>query len=172
MFRLTRTCRDLHRTEHGASLVEFAVILPAMVSLAFAGIEGGNFLYHKHMIVNGVRDAARYASGRLYDADSAEVTDATILAAQNIATTGTDTGGTNRVSWWVPADVSVVFGSVTNEVTCGAGGNALCYRFDGDVPIVTVSTTVAYQSLGFLAFLESDSLTISFTHQERVIGVR
>ena len=172
MVRVTRRFRQLHQNEQGASLVEFAVILPAMISMAVAGMEGGNFLYSKHQIANGVRDAARYAAGRLYDAGDSAVTDATILAAQNIAATGTDTGGSNRIVWWGPADVSVEFGSVTNEATCGGGGSSLCYRFDGDVPLVRVSTSVTYQPLGFLALLGSNSITISFTHQERVIGVR
>jgi Flp pilus assembly protein TadG len=162
----------LQKDDSGLSVIELAVVLPVLLTIGLGVMEFGNLIYRQHLIINGVRDAARYASGRFYDVDDADLTAAVTSAAQNIATTGAVANGTSRISWWASGDVAVAYSTVTNAKTCGSGGASSCYRYDGDVPVVTVSTSVAYQPLGFLGFLGLDDITLTASHQERVIGVR
>ncbi len=66
------------RSERGAVVVEFALLLPLMLTLVFAVIELGSAWYSKQMLVSASREGARL--GALYDgADDAEV-EATVAA--------------------------------------------------------------------------------------------
>ena len=49
----------LLKSQKGATLVEFAIILPLLLLLIFSIIEFGLFLFNRHVITNAVREAAR-----------------------------------------------------------------------------------------------------------------
>jgi len=49
----------LLKSQKGATLVEFAIILPLLLLLIFGIIEFGLFLFNRHVITNAVREAAR-----------------------------------------------------------------------------------------------------------------
>ena len=49
----------LLKNQKGATVVEFAIILPLLLLLIFGIIEFGLFLFNRHMITNAVREAAR-----------------------------------------------------------------------------------------------------------------
>jgi Flp pilus assembly protein TadG len=51
--------RVRQRTQHGASAVEFALVLPLLVLLSFGIIEFSMALYDKAMITNASREGAR-----------------------------------------------------------------------------------------------------------------
>ncbi len=170
MKTLRTRLKRLQNDDSGMSIIELAVVLPVLLTIGLGAMEFGNMIYRQHLIVNGVRDAARYASGRAYDVANTSQTAAVTTATQNIATTGTLTGGTNRISWWAPGTVTVTYATIANGAT--SCGSTRCYRPIGDVPVVTVSTSVAYQPLGYLGYLGRGSITLTASHQERVIGVR
>lgn len=46
-------------TQQGATVVEFAIILPLLITLIFGIIEFGLFLYNKQVITNASREGAR-----------------------------------------------------------------------------------------------------------------
>jgi len=154
---------DFKKDEQGVAMIEMAVVLPVLLAIGLGVMEFGNAIYCKHLITNGVRDGARYAAGR--PADCACDTD-----IKNIAMKGVLSGGAWRVSWWDdPAtEITVAYATVTND---DGSGNKL-YRGGATIPIVTVTATVPYQQLGFLAFFGLAAPTLSVSHQERVFGVR
>ena len=49
----------LLKNQKGATVVEFAIILPLLLLLIFGIIEFGLFLFNRHVITNAVREAAR-----------------------------------------------------------------------------------------------------------------
>ena len=51
--------RDLHRSESGASAVEFALILPVLMMILFGIIEFGIALYQQSILTNASREGAR-----------------------------------------------------------------------------------------------------------------
>lgn len=157
------------RREHGRALggdcrgtatLELAIVLPVLLTIGLGVIEFGNMLYRYHLISTGVRDAARYAAGFQQGAKDAE--------ARNIAARGVTTGGTNRVDWWTPSDVAIAYATVAND---DGAGNKL-YRGGDNIVMVTVSTSVSYQPLGFLGYLGLGTIPLSTSHQERLFGVR
>lgn len=156
--------------ESGHAILELAVVLPVFLTIALGVFEFGRLIYSLHLIQNGVRDAGRYVAGLEYDPDDTDQLNTHLAQAQNIATRGTESGGTNRVSWWAPSTVSVTYDGVANGPTECEG--VRCYRGGDTITLVTVSTSVAYQPLGFLGFLGLDTITLTSSHQERVIGVR
>lgn len=151
------------KDEHGAALLEFSVVLPVLLAIGLGVFEFGNAIYNYHLILNGVRDGARYAAGRRPDCGC----DADI---KNIAMKGVISGGSYRVSWWNDAStqVTVSRSTVTND---DGAGNPL-YNYMGNVPVVTVTATVPYQELGFLGYFGLAAPTLVASHQERVIGIR
>lgn len=160
MFKRRNPEQVLAADENGNAILELAIILPVLFTIGFGVIEFGNLIYQYHLITVGLRDAARYVSGLPLPVNQA--------AAQNIATTGVLSGGTNRVSWWTPANVNVATNDVQND---DGFGNKL-YRGGANITMVTVSTSVTYQSLGFLNYLGLGPITLSAQHEERVLGVR
>lgn len=157
--------------ENGHAVLELAVVLPVLLMIALGVFEFGRLIYSYHLIQNGVRDGARYVAGLPYDPANTSQTTSQLAATQNIATRGVVSGGTNRVSWWAPSTVGIAYGSVANTPN-GACGVQRCYRGGDALVIVTVSTSVPYSPLGYLGFLGLGSITLNFSHQERLFGVR
>jgi Flp pilus assembly protein TadG len=152
--------------ERGAALIELAIVIPFLTVLGLGVMEFANYFFNYQLLQNSVRDAARYAASLPYDSTNTTQNDAAI---KSIAVTGVTTGGTKKVSWWSTSDVSVIWGTVVNTAL---SGGLQSYRYAGNVPVVTVSTTVAYPSLGFLGFLGLEGMTLQASHKERVFGVR
>jgi Flp pilus assembly protein TadG len=50
------------KSEHGAELIEFALILPLLLLLCLGTIEFGRAYYNYNILTKGVRDGARYAA--------------------------------------------------------------------------------------------------------------
>ncbi len=170
MRRALSSYRNIAGNERGNAILELAVVLPVFLMIALGVFEFGNLIYSWHLIQNGVRDGARYVAGLQYDASNTTLLNANLAAAQNIAARGVNTGGTNRVSWWAPSTVAIAYTTVANGAT-DCGGER-CYRGGDSIVLVTVSTSVAYQPLGFLGFIGLGSITLSTSHQERLFGVR
>lgn len=63
-----RTPRRLHRSQRGAALVEFAVILPVLIILLFGVWEMGRIFDAWLVVTNAAREGARYAAAG--DADT------------------------------------------------------------------------------------------------------
>lgn len=162
----TATLDQIRKDERGAALVELSIVVPFIVVLGLGVMEFANYFLNYQLVQSGVRDAARFAASLPYDSTNKTRHDAAI---RNLAVTGVTTGGTMRVPWWSTTDVTVAWGSVANP-TLGGGGQS--YRYSGDVPVVTVSTSVGYPSLGFLGFIGLGSITLQASHKERVFGVR
>lgn len=147
-------------------MVELTMVMPVLLSIGLFALEFGNFVYTRHLIHNGLRDAARYLTGFPQGTKDTE--------GRNIAARAVTSGGTNRVSWWNPGDVTISYSSVANAVgSCTSGGNPVkCYRGGNSIVLVTVSTNVTYQSLGFLGFRGLGTVPLQASHQERLFGVR
>ncbi len=166
------TWKELGSDRSGAALLELAVVLPVVMSMGFGAIEFGNLIYKDHLIWNGVRDGARYYAGLNYDASNATQTSANETAAKNITVTGVTSGGTARVTGWTTSQVTITYTTVANTSTCGSGGAEQCYRGPDPITMVTVSTSYPYTSLGFMSYLGLGSITLTASHQERIIGNR
>src|SRR5262245_36469016 len=102
----------LARNCSGAAMVEFTIVAPLLILVAFGMFAFGRGLYQYQQVVNGVRDAARYL------AHQSNPGDATLQSqAQTLATKGclTSCGSVPlRVSSWHPADVLFSVSNITN----------------------------------------------------------
>jgi Flp pilus assembly protein TadG len=145
------------QAERGAALVESAIILPVFLTLVGGVYEFGYFLYQEQLATAGVRDAARYLSLTADPNSSVMQAD-----AKNLAVSGSIGGGPPRVPGWAATDVLVSVTAVDNSAGVYSGGPT--------VQIVTVSTSFAETSLGFLGLLGLNRPTINVSHQERFVG--
>jgi Flp pilus assembly protein TadG len=154
--RLASRLFGLRRNDSGAALVEFTLLAPFLLFLGLGMGEFGRFLYQYQLVVEGLRDGARYLA-RL-DPDS--TTNQTNAA--NLATTGTiDGSGDPRVDGWVAADVTFTVTDVDNS--------SGTYRGDSTVKAVEATTTFNYGDVGFLGALGLPALSIDAAHEQRVI---
>lgn len=152
-----RFLRRFVAAESGAALVEAAVVLPVFLTLVGGVYEFGFFLYQEQLVTSGVRDAARYL------ALTADPTSATNQSnARNLAVSGSINGGMARLAGWEASDVSVSITSIDNAAGSYGGGAV--------VQVVTVSTSFAGHTLGFLGLVGLKSPTISAYHQERCMS--
>jgi hypothetical protein len=116
----------------------------------------------QHLIVSGIRDAARYI------ARSSRPNDPAIkLDAKYLATTGSIDGTVPRVTGWKVDDVAVDYTFLNNP----SGGDGLTnFRGGSVIESVSVSTTFSVPSLGFFGILGLTPPTFTVSHEERVIG--
>ena len=146
-------CRD----NGGAALVEFTLLAPFLLFLGLGISEFGRFLYQYQLVLDGLRDGARYLA-RLQD----PTITANQTSAKNLAVTGTIDGtGSARVDGWVAADVTFTIEDVDNS--------AGTYRGDSTIHVVHAATTFDYADVGFLGALGLPALSIDVTHEQRAI---
>ena len=173
----------LKNDQRGTALIELAVVLPVLLAICLGVFEFGNAIYGRHLIENGVRDAARYAAGFAANDTTARAN------AANIAVTGAISGGSLRVSWWNPTKNNACDGAthsgtisvcytlvpITKTNYCGTAANpAYCRGADAthQINLVTVYTDVPYTGLGFLGYFGLSNLTMHVEHVERLFSVR
>lgn len=141
MSRLLAFLRD----RNGSAATEFALMLPLMVVIIFAGLEGGYYLFNEHRVIKSVREGSRYA-GRLawsnYDCTSGTIDATAAQNIRNVTRTGSPGGTTARISGWSDAQVTVSLdcdATTTTGIFIGNGTNG--------APRVTVSAQTTYPSL-------------------------
>lgn len=154
--------RSLLRDDNGSALVEATIIIPVLLVLVFGVFEFSNLFWQQQLVSAGVRDAARYLARSINPTTSVAET-----AAENLAVTGSVLGGTPRAPGWSPSDVSVSFKEIENSAGIGGRGS---YRGPQVIQVVTVSTSYAHPSLGFLDYLGLPNLIIHISHSERITG--
>jgi Flp pilus assembly protein TadG len=154
----------LWRDRSGAAMVEFTIVAPLLILLAFGMFAFGRGLYQYQQVVNGVRDAARYL------AHQSNPNDATAKSqAQTLATKGCLTSCSSvplRVTNWNPADVLFNITNIPNGNSCSGKP---CYRGAGTLHEVIVTTTVNYQDLGLLTGIGMPAIQFHVRHEERNI---
>ena len=147
----------LRRNQRGAAMVEFTLLAPFLLFLGLGMAEFGRFLYQYQLVLEGLRDGARYLA-RMQDPNS--TTNQT--NASRLAVTGTiDGSGAARVDGWVAADVMFVITDVDNS--------AGTYRGDATLYVVQATTTFDYADLGFLSVFDLPALSVDATHEQRAI---
>lgn len=119
--------RRFARSEDGAALVEFAMVLPMMLLVFAIIIEGGRMLISYQSAIAGVRDATRYLSR---------------VAPSNACTAGAVAGHTGKLTSIVTTTVAntpVFDSSVTiNSVTPSSAPGTGTYRVS---PVCVASVT-------------------------------
>lgn len=158
MFRLLA---HFVRTVRGASLVEFSLVAPVLITMGMGMLEFGLALYGHHVIATGVHDAARFLA-RFDDPTLKEA------AAKTLAVTGTVSGTTPRLSWVGTSDIAVTYTDIANPPDATTGLRA--YRGPDILKVVKVTAAATYTGFGVLPALGlGSSLAISVAHEERVI---
>jgi hypothetical protein len=155
---MTKLARLLPDT-HANAAVEMALVLPLLLALLFSAAEGANYFYNEHVLVQAVRDGARYAARQ----DMANFVSCTgspggtvVADTTNIVENGLLSGGTPRFPY-TGATIDV-----TTSCTTSTGGQTMGGLYNGvtnsggsavGAPIVTVAAKVPYtpllQSFGF-----------------------
>lgn len=152
-----RTLSQALADRSGAALIEFTLVIFFLMALSLGVLEFGRFLYQYQLVIDGLRDAARYLA-RIDASSTANQT-----SAKRLATTGTIDGtGGERVSGWVEGDLTV---SITNIANPGG-----TYRGPDPIQVVVVRTTFNYADLGLLSFFGLGPLTPTLEQEQRVIG--
>ncbi len=165
--RPLRTISRLRSDRRGTAVLEMGIMAPTLLIIGLGVMEFGNLMYKRHLIENGIRDAARYIAGQ---------PTCNTAAGAALATTGTiDGSGAPRVANWAlpQSDIACVsvpatYGQVTLRGSSG-----------GNLQVVRIRTRVSYGalSLGFLGVLDRMGTGFSSTsfpvrHEERYYGTR
>ncbi|MGR3344281.1 MAG: TadE/TadG family type IV pilus assembly protein [Paracoccaceae bacterium] len=166
LFRKQSSLKNLtgfSRSEDGAILVEFALVLPVFLLVIATAVVSGHLFWTYQSAISGVRDAGRYL-GRVAPIDIC-------------ATGGTLSGYNATLRNIVERDISgvsifpssVTINSVTASLTCHAG----TYR-TSPAPVATVTANMTINlpmSSVFSLFGSSlSAITISFSDQSRIFG--
>ncbi|MES0183037.1 pilus assembly protein [Mesorhizobium sp. M0025] len=162
MTKLRQIIRRFQGDERGVALVEAAITIPLVLLLSAGVFEFSKVLNTRLLLAAGVEDAARYMARCSSDWNTC------VTRAQNLAANGAVSSGSERVAGWLPEAVNITPTSfVATDVSTGT---QLYLSNKSTVDVVTVSTSYSYPDVGFLSYLGFGALTLSVSHQERVIG--
>jgi Flp pilus assembly protein TadG len=114
------------RTDHGQSMVEFALMLPVLLLLVFGFLDLGRAVYSQSVVANAAREGARAAV--IHDSSNADIRTAVKANAIGIAVADADitiNPGVRRVSGQqVSVQVTTRFYAITPFVTQLMNGGA------------------------------------------------
>lgn len=176
--------KEFGADETGAILVEMTLVTPFVLLLSAGVFEFSNILYTRLLLDAGVSDAARYIARCSNDPSSSGWANC-VAYAKNIAVTGSPGGGTARVTGWSTADVTVTpcaapavtplpTGVSTTVASCASlttDTDPELYRSNAYyVYAAEISTSFAYSGTGLWAYLGFGALTLTVSHQERLVG--
>ncbi len=86
------------RTERGAELIEFALVLPFLLLLSLGVIEFGRAYFTYNILVKALRDGARYAATTRINSDGTWVSgDNVVTKTQNLVTYGNVAGSGTKI---------------------------------------------------------------------------
>ena len=158
------------RDTRGTASVEMALMLPMLMALLFAGMEGGYYFWSEHRVVKAVRDGARYAGRQSfdqYDCSAASTTTATNTAIRNLTRTGTLNGsGAPLIPGWADAQTTVTVAPCNTATATGL----FLSQANGAVR-VTVSADVPYRSLFSSLGFTTATLRLRASQQAVVMGL-
>ena len=156
--------------KRATAAAEMALVTPMLIILMFGAFELGNYFLSEHVVVKAVRDGARYAARQSftnYTCPGATV-DATMTAnVQEITRTGKLSGGTARLPGWTNNS------TVTVAISCETVGTTYSGIYNGmtNIPVVTVSASVPYDSLFNNLGFTSIGLLLNAESQSAVMGI-
>lgn len=168
----------LLRCRRGAAAAEMALVTPLLVLMLAGGVEVGYYFYAEHRLVEGVRDAARYAgrqSFNEYAACSGSPSSTLVANARLLAAKGSlNSSDPDKLWGWgeTGEDFTLTI-SCTTTATSSLGTETLSGIYKGRVdgaPVVTVHATLPHQSV-LAAFGFRLPLELNATQQASVMGV-
>jgi len=173
---MMRLLANLIRDRRASAAVEMALVMPLLMVLMFGAVDIGNYFLSEHVVDKSVRDAARYAA-RLPFADYPSCAlpsgGTAEQQTQRLARFGDPDGtGTARLPGWTADNMTTVTIACDTDVSHAYvnGGIYADFPNGGEVPIVTVSAQVPYNSLFGVIGLGSVSLNLNAQSQAAVIG--
>lgn len=177
LLKITSCNRD------GASAVEFALIFPVVMALMFSSFEMGYYFWNQHVVVQSVREGARFAARLPFSkfdcatgeivinkndpGDPTAVDTATIEKIKLLTRTGqiASTDAPPRVKNWT-SNVSVVVSCPETPVSEGLYDNM------ENAPIVTVSASdVPYPSLFATLGFDTVEVKLNASSRSAVMGL-
>ena len=173
---MMRSLVPLIANRQGSAAVEMALVLPFLLVLMCGSVEVGNYFLSEHVVDKAVRDAARYAA-RLplaaYTGCTVPAGGTAELGAQRVARYGDPSGGTNaRLVGWTADSMTTV--TITCDIDTSHsyvnGGIYTDFPNGGEVPVVTVSTTVPYKTFFGSLGMGAATLNLNAQSQAAVIG--
>ena len=169
--------RSFGRAEDGTAAVEFALCLPLLLVLLFAGIEIGRLLIDFHVVSKSLRDSGRYLSqvgiscaapGTVpLSAAIENAADETI--ARNLALTGTPDAPATAADYLLPYWTGA--GNLTISVACVA--NTAYQGIYQGAPLIgqiTVDADVPFSFIWGSSFISLGTLTMNISHRQPHIG--
>ncbi|MDG4874236.1 pilus assembly protein [Mesorhizobium sp. WSM4935] len=171
MLRLAlRHLAKFRRDQRGAVMVEMTLVAPLMLALSAGVFEFGNLIHDKLLMEAGLSDGARFGArcnSQIYtDAGLAAINCANL--ATNIAVFGNVAGsGTARVPGWLTTNVTVTIGTGCHDAV--VNGVTQYRSTTAQVCVVQASGTYPYTGIGMLALIGIGPITLSGSHQERLM---
>lgn len=169
---MTNIMRRFRQSQAGATAVEFAILLPVMLVVFAAIVEGARIYWNYQSAVSGVRDASRYLA-RTTDSDICGGTTSLVVStlpggaatATDIIARNVGSGATNLF----PSAVTVT--AVTATYTCPD------YDLRTDpTPVARVDATVNVQLpfgelFNFFGARNNATMISTITDQSRIYGI-
>ena len=155
------------RLERGVAAIELALVMPIFMIMFLSATEIGNMIYYSTTIEKGMRSAITYAARTADTLAAATISDEDLVIIENIARTGSLTGGTSLVAGYDEAESKVTI--TTHEFTQAVPGQSE----DINVTVVSIAVEVPYVPLmDFVteSYFGEFAPVIHLTHEQAMVG--
>lgn len=132
----------------GAAAVEFALVLPLLLTILFGTIEWGYYFFNRQIVINSAREGARVGTLQLKGPDDAKAAAEHYLTGSGLVLKSGTIGGEV-----FPAPVTLTVGTVT-QGTCPAESSCIgiVYRLPSltgflDTLLGSTRTIIAYAEM-------------------------
>ncbi|ACL66340.1 TadE family protein [Anaeromyxobacter dehalogenans 2CP-1] len=115
------------RSERGAAAVEFALVLPLLLTIVFGTIEWGYYFFNRQVVINSAREGAR--AGTLQYASGTSASAVAVTTAENYLTSAGLPLTRDSIS------VARIEFKTADGGTCPSGSS--CIRVQYDLPTLT-----------------------------------
>jgi Flp pilus assembly protein TadG len=168
-------------SDRASAAAEMALATPLLLVLLFGAVDMGKYFRDEHVVVEAVRDGARYAARQQMDnfANSGSGCQSVPLGTvaqntKNIVRTGNVAGTGSRLSYWTDNSTITVTVTCTATVDGENMGGIYSNMTSGGVaigaPVVTVSVSLPYESL-FGLYTFRGALSLNAQEQAAVMGI-
>lgn len=171
----------LMRDQSAAAAVEIVLVTPLLLIIATGSIELGNYFMDEHILLEGVRDGARYAARQNFSSyNGCNTTAAPVPTVVSDSTKLIVRKGTLNSA---DPDLLPLWANVTSfsvSMTCSAtvGGSATGGIYNGNstgttgvAPAVVVTATLPYRPVMASIGFHGAGLSITATQQAAVTGL-
>lgn len=166
----------LLRAQGGSAAAEMALLVPIFAVLLLGSLELGRYFYHEHKLLQGLRDAGRWAARQSFTAYpdcglTIDDPDPIYTGSLQIARTGQVSGGTDRLPMWTDSDTEFTMTTICSVGTATSTYSGIYNGSSGGARLLRIDASLPYDAMFGLPGFGAWNISLNARHEAAVMGI-